>query len=81
MQHIEKEVREYLRAGDILIARLKTEKELTAEEFRYLESYTARIMSLMQFCATGNTSETIETTTDSPHITVRVSRDKPNSSP
>ncbi len=47
MQHIEKEIREYLRAGDILIARLKTGKALSAEESRYVEIYTTRIRSLM----------------------------------
>ena len=40
MQYIEKEVREYLRAVDILIARLKTGKAITAEEVRYIETYT-----------------------------------------
>jgi len=69
MQHIEKEVREYLRAGDILMARLKTEKALSAEEIRYLESYTARIRRLIKLCEVSETGK-------EPHITVRVSRDK-----
>lgn len=50
MQHIAKEVREYLRAGDILTARLQTEKELSAEGIKYLESYTERITSLIKLC-------------------------------
>jgi hypothetical protein len=55
MEHIEKEVREYLRAGDILIALLKTGKELSAEEVRYIEVYTTRIRSFLKFdTETGN---------------------------
>jgi hypothetical protein len=64
MQHIAKEVREYLRAGDILIDRLKTGTVLSAEEAQYVESYTTRIRSLM------NPGENI-TASKGFHITVR----------
>ena len=64
MQHIEKEVIEYLRAGDILIDRLKSGKALTAEETKYIEGYTARITSLL---ASLNPTEKGKDT----HITIR----------
>ena len=67
MRHIAKEVIEYLRAGDILIDRLKTGKVLSAEEAQYVETYTARIRSLM------NPGENIEAS-KGPHITVRFGR-------
>ena len=60
--------------GDILMARLKSEKALSAEEIRHLESYTARIRSLIKLCEPSETSK-------ESHITVRVSRDKLNPLP
>lgn len=61
---LEKEVREYLRSSEILIALLKTGKALSQEEMGYIETYTMRIQSLLKG----------ETPTES-HITVRLKRD------
>ena len=69
MHHLEKEVRAYLRASEILIALLKTGKVLSADDTQYIETYTIRIRSLLKL------SETIEPGTDS-HITVRLRRDR-----
>ena len=69
MQHVEKEVREYLRAGDILIARLKTGAALTAEELRYVETYTTRIQSFLK------SPENIEASNGSQGVTVRFTKE------
>ena len=44
---ISKEVRDHLRTGDILIARLRTGKPLTHSEEALLTSYVAQIKSLV----------------------------------
>ena len=62
--HLEKEVREYLRASEILIALLKTGKALSREEMGYIEAYTVRIQCLLNGDENSNA-----------HITVRLKRD------
>jgi len=62
MHQVEKEVREYLRAGDILIARLKTGKALTAEELQYVETYTTRIQSFLKSPSNGSQGVTVRFT-------------------
>ena len=68
MQHLEKEVREYLRASEILLAVLKGGKTLSAEEIQYIETYTMRIRSLLRDGESGKTST-------EPHIKVWLKRD------
>jgi hypothetical protein len=67
--HIETEVREYLRASEILIALLKAGKVLSREEKGYIEAYTMRIQCLL------NADENSKA-----HITVRLKRDSPEPS-
>jgi hypothetical protein len=62
--HLEREVREYLRASEILIALLKTGKALSQEEMGYIETYTMRIECLL------NADENSDV-----RITVRLKRD------
>lgn len=62
--HLEKEVREYLRASEMLIALLKTGKALSQKEMGYIETYTIRIRSLLKDDAPPES-----------HITVRLKRD------
>ena len=69
MQHLEKEVTEYLRASEMLLALLKTGKVLSDEEMRYIETYTMRIQCLL------NADENSKA-----HITVRLKRDSPEPS-
>jgi hypothetical protein len=64
VQHLEKEIREYLRASEILIALLKTGKALSQEEMGYIETYTVRIQCLLNADENSNT-----------RITVRMKRD------
>lgn len=52
--HLETEIREYLRASEILMALLKTGKALSREEMGYIEAYTMRIQCLLN--ADENTS-------------------------
>jgi hypothetical protein len=69
VQHLEKEVREYLRASEILIALLKTGKALSREEMGYIETYTMRIQCLQNANENSNA-----------HITVRLKRDSADAS-
>ena len=66
---IEKEVREFLRAGDILIARLKTRRTLTRQEVGYIQTYITRIGSRVEDTESGEPSE------ERPSITIKFSRD------
>jgi hypothetical protein len=62
--HLEKEVREYLRASEMLIALLQTGQALSREEMGYIETYTMRIQCLLNVNENSNA-----------HITVRLKRD------
>lgn len=46
-EQIEKEVKDFLRTADVLIARMQTAKPLSHRAMIYLESYLARVKAVM----------------------------------
>jgi hypothetical protein len=46
-EDIEKEVRDWLRMSDLLIARIQTAKPLSQKEVAFIQSYNERIRSVL----------------------------------